>query len=185
MLSLLVAGLLFPEQFTSLLERPELYLHAKFVHVLCVTLFVANAVIGTIWETRSLLSKNIGVIRHTYQTVVWLDAVFTAPLIIISVMSGITLGTILGGVWSLGWLSVAFALFLFSGAVWVIADIPTQYKVNQHFRALSEDAQEIPAPLLKLLWRRTGISLLGTAPLIIIFYLMIHKPALPTLNELF
>lgn len=180
MLALLGAGVFFPQAFTRLLSQPPLYIHVKFVHILAVTLFFANAVIGTIWETRSLLQGTPEIIRYTYRTVVWLDAVFTAPLILISVLSGIMLATILGGVGTIGWISNALYLFLFSGAVWIAADIPTQYRINRHFEALPADATALPRPLTRLLWWRLAISAAGTLPLLVIFYLMIHKPDLPT-----
>jgi len=137
-------------------------------------------VIGTIWETRSLLNGRPEIIRYTYHTVVWLDAVFTAPLILISVLSGIMLATILGGVGEIGWVSNALLLFLLSGVVWISADIPTQYRIKRHFEALAGDCRELPRPLRRLLWWRMAISAAGTLPLLVIFYLMIHKPALPT-----
>ncbi len=176
---LLLLGLIFPKPFTQFLERPELYLHIKFIHILSVTLFFANTVIGSLWEIRSLQSGRPEIIEHTYKTVLWLDSVFTAPLILIAVLSGITLGTILGGIWSMGWLSAAFLLFLLSGLVWLSADLPNQHKINRLFLAVPKGADTLPPELSRLLWRRMGINFLGFAPLLIIFFLMIHKPDLP------
>ena len=65
--------LAFPHGFEAFLSRPELYLHAKLAHVLAATLFFGNVVIGTIWETRSLVSKRAEIIRYTYATVAWLE----------------------------------------------------------------------------------------------------------------
>lgn len=182
---LLALGLLFPKAFTSFVERPELYLHVKFLHILSVTLFFANTVIGTLWEIRSLQSKKPEIIHHTYKTVLWLDSVFTAPLILVAVLSGITLGTILGGIWSMGWLSLAFCLFLLSGLVWLSADLPNQHKINRLFRELPEGATALPRDLERLLWRRMAINFMGFAPLLIIFFLMIHKPDLPRAAQWF
>ncbi len=181
---LLVYAFFFPKQFLSTMEQPDYYLHAKFTHILCVTLFFANVVIGTLWETRSLLSGKAEVIRFTYETVTWLDAAFTAPLILLSVISGIMLGTILGGVWTIGWLSIAFTLFMACGIFWLVADIPTQYRVNLLFREVAPGARSLPAPLTRLLWLRMGINLASIAPLLFIFYLMIHKPELPKISTL-
>lgn len=184
MAALIVYGLVFPESFETTLKKPEFYIHAKFVHILCVTLFFANAVIGMIWETRSLLTNDPKIVQHTYNTVVWIDAMFTAPLILLSVVSGIMLGTILGGVWTIGWVSISFVLFLLSGLVWVVFDIPTQYKVKAQFKKLAPDARELTPELRKLLWQRMGISLAGTVPLFVILYFMVHKPNLPKVSEL-
>lgn len=181
MVVLIGYGLIQPKQFTTFLERPEFYLHAKFFHILSVTLFFANTVIGTIWEIRALLTKQPEIIRHTYSTVTWLDGVFTAPLIIVAVMTGIMMGTVLGGVWSIGWLSTAFLLFLSSGAVWIVADLPSQYKIKALFKTVPAGAATLPAELTRLLWRRMAINFLGFAPLLVIFFLMIHKPEIPKL----
>ncbi len=182
---MIILGLLFPLAFKAAFSRPELYLHAKFFHILSVTLVFANAVIGTLWETRGLLSRRADIVRYTYQTVTWMDSVFTAPLIVVSVLSGILMGTNLGGVWSLGWLSIAFVLFLFSGVIWVVLDIPTQHRVNKLFKSLSESAEVLPSEITKLLWFRLGVNLFSLVPLIIIFILMIHKPDLKPIQEWF
>jgi uncharacterized membrane protein len=179
MAMLLGAALLFPAQFTSLLKHPELYLHVKFLHILSVTLFFANTVIGTIWEVRSLQTKRPEIIEHTYKTVTWLDGVFTAPLILVAVLSGITLATILGGIWSSGWLSAAFLLFLLSGLVWVTADLPNQHRVNHLFKTLPTGTKSLPPELTRLLWWRMAVNFFGFAPLLVIFFLMIHKPEIP------
>jgi len=185
MLVLFLWGLVFPQNFTSLLKAPQFYVTAKFFHILCVTLFFGNAVIGMLWETRSLLSGKPEIVRFTYQTVVWMDAVFTAPLIIISVVSGIMLGTILGGVWTIGWISLAFILFFVSGAVWILADIPTQYKINQLFQNVEIGTESLPSRLTRLLWYRLGISICGTLPLLTIFFLMVHKPEITPVAKWF
>ena len=184
----LMAGLLafahfFPEPFRNLLNHDDWYLQAKFVHVVSVTLFFANVIIGTIWEWRSLRSKREEIIRYTYQTVTWLDAVFTAPLVILAVISGIMLATILGGVWNIGWVSTAFSLFLLSGMLWIIADIPTQYLVKRLFASMENGACSIPLRLTRLLWLRMLINLVSIVPLTFIFYLMVNKPEMPTVGR--
>jgi uncharacterized membrane protein len=153
-MSLLIAlAFIFPERFTAILKaHPELYLHAKLAHILSATLFFGNVVIGTIWETRSLLSKRLELIRHTYETVAWLDAFFTAPLILVAVLSGLMLGTLLGGVFSMGWLTLAFGLFVLSGLVWVAFDIPTQKRVKRIFAELPAGGgagDEVPEELVR------------------------------------
>jgi uncharacterized membrane protein len=179
---LVLAAVLLPEQFATFIARPELYLHAKFVHVLSVTLFFANVVIGTLWETRSLLSRNASHIRFTYQTVAWLDAFFTAPLILVSLLSGLVLGTVLGGIFSMGWLASAFALFVLSGLVWVTLDIPTQYKVKRLFAETPVESETLPPELLRVLRFRLRLNVFAIALLFIVFYLMVHKPELPALR---
>ena len=179
---LVLVAVLFPDRFATFIARPELYLHAKFVHILSVTLFFANVVIGTLWETRSLLSGNASHIRFTYATVAWLDAVFTAPLVLLSLLSGLLLGTVLGGIFSIGWLASAFALFVLSGLVWVTLDIPTQYKVKRLFAETPEESPTLPDELLRVLRFRLRLNVFAIALLSVVFYLMVHKPELPAIR---
>ena len=185
MLGLIALGLLFPISFRATFTNPDFYIQAKFIHVVSVTLFFGNAVIGTFWETRSLLIGTPTIVRYTYQTVVWLDAVFTAPLILLSVLSGILLGTTLGGVWSIGWLSIAFVTFLFCGVIWLAFDIPSQYKIKRLFLLLPSDAVDLPDDLKKVLWFRLKLNVFTLVPLLFIFYLMVHKPELKPIGEWF
>ncbi len=171
-------SLVWPTTVENLLARPDFYKHAKFIHILTVTLVFSNAVIGSLWELRALLNGKPSIIRYTYENVVWLDAVFTAPLIIIAVVSGIMLGTILGGVWSMNWLALAFSLFLFSGGVWLLLDIPSQYKAKKLFAKMDEGATALPEKLSRLLWWRMALNACTLVPLLFIFYLMVHKPEL-------
>jgi len=176
MAGVVVAAIGFPGQTATILNRPSLYPHVLFVHVVSVTLFFGNAVIGILWESRSLASGRAGTILQTYETVAWLDARFSSPLIIISVIGGIMLSVILGDLWQIGWLSLAFLLFLLSGVVWVVLDIPTQYRIKKLLAALEPHTDELPSELLRLLRTRLWISIAGVAPLVVVFALMVYKP---------
>ena len=186
LMALLIAcAIIAPHAFMRVLLRPELYLHAKFVHVLAVTMFFANVVIGTLWETRALVSQRAEVIRYTYETVAWLDAVFTAPLILLSVLSGLMLAAVRGGLLSMGWLILAFGLFLLSGLVWVSLDIPSQYRVKRMFAAVPAGSATLPPELMGALRFRLRLNLLAILPLLVVFGLMVHKPELPAVQRLF
>jgi uncharacterized membrane protein len=166
------AAIAFPHGVERALgAHPELYLDAKLAHILSATLFFGNVVIGTIWETRSLVSRKVGVIRHTYDTVASLDAFFTAPLIVVALTSGMMLATFLGGPFSMGWLTLAFGLFALSGLVWVVVDIPTQRGIKRILAA--------PPELQRLLRFRLGLNLFAIVPLLVVFFLMVQKPELP------
>jgi uncharacterized membrane protein len=176
MAAMIVFAIAFTDQLQALLDRPSIYRHVLFVHVVSVTLFFANAVIGILWEHRSLASGRAPAILHTYRTVAWLDARFSSPLIILSLISGITLSTIIGDLWQIGWLSLSFLLFLFSGVVWVVSDIPTQYKVKQLISEVEPDAEVLPDELMRILRMRLWISIAGVVPLLAVFALMVYKP---------
>jgi uncharacterized membrane protein len=185
MAGMIAFALFFRAEFIALLNRPSLRSHSLFVHVVASTLFFANAALGMLWELRSLKSGSKDLILHTYGTVAWLDARFSSPLIILSVVSGLSLGFMMGDLWSIGWLSVGFLLFLLSGVLWVLSDIPTQYKVKRLMAALDPADSALPEELIRLLKLRWLIGLMGVAPLVVVFALMIYRPDIPAVSLLF
>ena len=185
MAGMIVFAVFFQAEFIALLNQPALYGHALFLHIAVATLFFANAVVGMIWERRSLVSGRKDVILHTYATVAWIDARLSSPLIILSVISGLSLGFMMGDLWQIGWLSAGFVLFLLSGMFWVVSDIPTQYKVKRLTAQLDPADQALPAELARLLRLRWWISLAGVAPLVVVFALMVYKPDIPSIASLF
>lgn len=185
MAALVAVAALNKEAFMAALNRPELYGHARFVHIVAATLFFANAAVGMLWERRALASGRKEAILHTYETVAWLDARLSSPLIVLSLVAGLMMAAAAGEIWEIGWLSWAFALFIFSGAFWVLSDIPTQYKVKRLMAALDPADASLPEELVRLLKLRWWISLAGVAPLVVVFAFMVYKPVLPALASLF
>lgn len=185
MAGMIVLAIVFLDRLEELLDQPHLYRHVLFVHVVAATLFFANAVIGILWEHRSLASGRPTVILHTYRTVAWLDARFSSPLIVVSVAAGIMLSVILGGIWQIGWLSLAFPLFLFSGLVWVGSDIPTQYRIKRLIADADPEAQVLSPELMRLLRLRLWISTAGVLPLIAVFVLMVYQPEITPVGQWF
>lgn len=173
---MIAAGIFFPEGLKALLDQPALYHHVLFAHILVVALFFANAVIGILWELRSLMTGRREIIIHTYDTVAWLDARFSSPLIILSVITGIMLSLLYGSFLETGWLILAFVLFILSGLVWVVADIPAQYRIKKMIGQSDPAAAELSGELMMLLKRRLIISLAGVLPLLFVFALMVYKP---------
>jgi len=176
-------AIFFQEAFIALLKHPATYSHARFLHIAAVTLFFANAVVGILWEQRSLASGSKEVILHTYNTVTFLDSRFSAPLIILSVLGGLSLSYNIGELWQIGWLSVSFLLFIGSGIFWIVSDIPTQYKIKKLISSLKPDDQRLPDELIRLLKLRRWISMAGVVPLVIAFILMVYKPEITAVAD--
>lgn len=185
MAGMILFAVLFPVAFRALLDQPALYGHALFVHVVSATLFFGNAVVGMLWEAQSLRSGRKDVILHTYATVSRLDALFSSPLIVLSVMAGLMLSMIMGDMWSIGWLSLGFLLFLLSGVAWIASDIPTQYRVKKLVAGLDPGDEALPPELTRLLRMRLWVSLAGVLPLVVVFALMVYKPEILPVGKWF
>lgn len=173
---MIVAAVLFRDAFRSFMQLPALLTNARFLHITAAMLFLSNAAVGMLWERRSLSSGNKGIILYTYHTVTFLDSLLSAPLIILTLIGGLSLSFRFGELMQVGWLSVSFLLFLLSGAVWVVSDIPTQYKVKQLLSKIQPEDQSLPAELVRVMKLRWWIGLAGVLPLVAVLVLMIYKP---------
>jgi len=185
MAGMVALAIISKETFIALMNQPALIKHARFLHIAAVTLFFSNAVVGMIWERRSLASGSKDIILHTYNTVTLLDSLLSSPLIVLSLLGGLSLSFQLGDLMQIGWLSVGFLLFMLSGAVWVISDIPTQYKVKQFLSRISETDQTLPPELIRVMKLRWWIGIAGVLPLAVAFVLMVYKPDITAVAEWF
>ncbi len=85
----------------------------------------------------------------------------------------------MGDIWRIGWLSLGFLLFIFSGMIWIGSDIPTQYRVKKLMASLDPSDPALPKELIQLLKLRWRIGLAGVVPLIGVLALMVYKPEIP------
>ena len=176
MAAMILAAIFFKEDFLSLMQQPLIQKHARMLHIAAATIFFANAVVGMIWERRSLATGNKQIVLYTYQTVTLLDTLLSSPLIILSLIGGLSLSFRIGELMQIGWLSVGFLLFLLSGLVWVVTDIPTQYKVKRLIASIKPEDQTLPAELVRIMKLRWWIGMAGVLPLVAAFFLMVYKP---------
>jgi len=185
MVSMIGFALMNRDTFIAILSHPAIANHARFLHISAATLFFGNAIVGMLWEKQSLSSGSKEVILHTYKTVAYLDSSFSSSLIILTLVGGLSLSFRMGDMWQIGWLSVSFLLYIFSGFVWIISDIPTQYKVKRLISELKAEDQDLPDELIRLLNLRWWISMCGVLPLVIIFLLMVYQPDITAVADLF
>ncbi len=176
MAAMILCAIFFKEAFISLMQQPLIQKHARMMHIAASTIFFANAVVGMVWERRSLATGKKEIVLFTYNTVTLLDSVLSSPLIILTLIGGLSLSFRLGELMQIGWLSVSFLLFVLSGVIWVVTDIPTQYKVKRLLAAIRPEDQTLPAELIRIMKLRWWIGIAGVLPLVIAFVLMIYQP---------
>ena len=176
MAAMILAAIFLKEDFISLMQQPLIQKHARMLHIAAATIFFANALVGMIWERRSLATGNKEIVLYTYATVTLLDTLLSSPLIILSLIGGLSLSFRIGELMQIGWLSVSFLLFLLSGLVWVVTDIPTQYKVKRLIASIKPEDQTLPAELVRIMKLRWWIGMAGVLPLVVVFLLMVYKP---------
>jgi len=185
MAGMIGAAIFFKDAFVALMKQPVLLSHARFIHIAAATIFFSNAVVGMIWERRSLASNNKEIILYTYNTVSFIDSMLSSPLIVLSLLGGLSLSFQLGDLMQIGWLSVSFLLFLFSGVIWVTTDITTQYKVKRLISGMREEEKTLPPELIRVMNLRWWIGIAGVLPLAVAFMLMVYKPDMTAVADWF
>lgn len=185
MAAMILGAIFFKEDFLSLMQQPLVQKHARMMHIAAATIFFANAVIGMIWERRSLATGQKEIVFFTYNTVTLLDSVLSSPLIILTLIGGLSLSFRIGELMQIGWLSVSFLLFMLSGLIWVVSDIPTQYKVKRLLAGIRPEDQTLPAELVRVMKLRWWIGIAGVLPLVVAFVLMVYKPDMIPVSDWF
>ena len=185
MAAMILGAVFLKDAFVALMLQPMLQSHARMMHIAAATIFFANALVGMIWERRSLATGNQQIVLFTYNTVTTLDSLLSSPLIILTLIGGLSLSFRLGELMQIGWLSVSFLLFLLSGLVWVITDIPTQYKVKRLIARIQPEDQTLPEELIRVMKLRWWIGIAGVLPLVVVFFLMVYKPDLVAVADWF
>ena len=148
------------------------------LHILAAVIFVGNIITAAFWKTRADRSGNLETIAITSRSLLQADYVFTAPGIVVLLVTGI---------WMVGlsdwarfqepWLGGSFVLLIITGIIWLAVLLPQQRRM---VRLAQEGAD---AGALSPDYRRAGRiwSMFGgiaTLLPILILFLMVIKPGL-------
>lgn len=152
------------------------YLTLKLIHILSSTVLLGTGAGIAFFMLTAYLSKSATALLVTCKNVILGDWVFTAPAIIIQVVTGILLMKKLNYDFTSTWFYLVMALFLGIGLCWLPV-VRIQYVLNGIIRD-STDKNEIPESFHKLfrIWFILGIP--AFLMVIGIFYLMVFKPFL-------
>ena len=145
------------------------------VHVVGVVLFLGNVVVTAVWKSVADRTRAPAVVAFAQRLVTITDVAFTAPGLVLILISGLVLADDLGGIGGPGWLTLGFALFVASGVIYLVALVPIQVAQARMARAF-RDEEEVPAAYWRLanLWAVVG-SIVAILPLVTL-YLMTVKP---------
>ncbi len=147
----------------------------SFIHVLGVVLLVGNITVTSIWKISADRTRDPTIIAFAQRLVTRTDWFFTMWGIVLLVIGGY------GAAWVGGldvarddWIVWSEAMFVMSGAVWLVMLVPIQIRQARMARAFSAGAL-IPPDYWRLcrLWIIWG--LIATVPLIIATWIMLRK----------
>lgn len=152
------------------------YLVAKWVHVLSSTILFGTGIGTAFYMLRAALSREPRVAWLVGKYVVTADWLFTTTAIIVQPLSGFWLVHLAGFPLTSRWIVWSVALYLLAGACWLPV-VRIQIQMRDAAREAAENGRPLPPRYWSWfrLWFALGVP--AFASLVIVFWLMIAKPA--------
>ena len=155
----------------------DLYPLLEWIHILSATIIFGTG-LGTafhMWFAHK--SGNVDAIAVAAANTVKADFIFTLPAVIVQPATGILMIVYVGFPWDMPWLVASYVLYAVAGACWIPV-VFLQMKAARLAKAAAAGNKPLPADYHKAMkvWFRLGWP--AFIAVLIIFYMMIHKPGL-------
>ena len=152
------------------------YLVVKWVHILSSTVLFGTGLGSAYYMFFASLTRDPRVVVTVVKYVVVADWLFTTTTIVFQPLSGLYLVHLMGIPLTSRWLVWTYALYLLAGAAW----LPVVWMQIQ-MRNMAREAVAANAALPERYWRFlkmwVALGVVAFAALVIVFYLMVAKPA--------
>lgn len=152
------------------------YMTMKWLHILSSTLLFGTGLGTAFYMFFVSRSQDVRAIAVVAKYVVIADWLFTTPTVIFQPLSGLYLTHLAGFPLTSRWIMWSIGLYLLAGACWLPV-VWLQIRMRKLAQEAVQNTRELPA----IYWRYQRIWILlgipAFAALIIVFYLMVAKPA--------
>jgi uncharacterized membrane protein len=154
-----------------------IYFALKFLHIIGAAVLFGTGVGIAYFMLQAHRSANVQVIAGVSRIVVVADFIFTATAVVVQPITGFLLVSVAGHSLDSGWILLSLALYVFIGCLW----LPVVW-MQIRIRDLSVSAAAHGLPLsadyqrLFRYWFAFGVP--AFAAILVIFWLMIAKPAI-------
>lgn len=148
----------------------NVYLGIKLIHIFGATLLFGTGLGTAFFMLRAYLGGDRGTMLHTSESVVVADWLFTAPAVLLQLVTGLWMTNTLGIARTSFWFGIVLLLFVFVGACWLPV-VWIQIRVRDMLR--NGASVDECRPLMRI-WIALGIP--AFVCVIVIFVLMIYKP---------
>lgn len=121
-------------------------------------------------------TKSLAAIVFASKTVVIADFIFTAPAVVVQLVSGLYLVQIGGHLMNSTWIIYGLGLYFFAGACWLPV-VWIQIKMHELANNANKNKIELSAKYwhFEKIW--TFLGALAFPAIIIVFWLMVNKPS--------
>ena len=152
------------------------YIAVKWLHILSSTLLFGTGIGSAFYMLLTSLSRDVRAIAVVSRHVVLADWLFTTPTIILQPLTGFYLIYLAGYPLTSAWIVWSIVLYFVAGACWLPV-VWLQIKMQGFAREAVANGAELSATYWRYLriWVLLGIP--AFVSLVIVFYLMVAKPA--------
>jgi len=155
----------------------DLYTWTKIVHILSSTVLFGTG-LGTAFQMWTAhRSRDVQAIGTVARHAVWADFLFTTPAVIIQPVTGYMLARLAGYDLTSAWLVAAMILYVLVGVCWLPV-VGIQLKVRDLAIEAVRSKRTLPARYFRLMRWWFGLGWPAFSAVLLIFWLMIAKPAL-------
>ncbi|TQV85417.1 DUF2269 family protein [Aliikangiella coralliicola] len=150
------------------------YLTVKLIHIIAAVVVAGTGSGIAFFMLMAVKSKEPQVIRVICRHVVLADWLFTAPAVVIQLISGLYLMELLGYSFTSPWFAAVISLFIFIGICWLPVII-IQYKLR---KLSAEKSFRLDSSLKfqQLFKRWIFLGIPAFTAILILFWLMVFKP---------
>jgi uncharacterized membrane protein len=152
------------------------YLVVKWIHIVSSTILFGTGIGSAFYMLMASLKRDPRVVHATVKNVVLADWLFTTPAVIVQPLSGIWLVHLAGFPWSSRWLVVSIVLYFVAGACWLPV-VWMQIRMREMARRAVEQGGDLPARYFAYLRVWVALGIPAFFALVVVFYLMVAKPA--------
>jgi uncharacterized membrane protein len=152
------------------------YVTLKWLHILSSTLLFGTGLGSAFYMFFASRTQDPRVVAAVVKYVVAADWLFTTTTVIFQPVSGYYLARMAGFPLTASWLVWSFVLYLLAGVCWLPV-VWMQLRMRDIARKAVKDGTELPYTYWRLLRIWVALGIVAFVSLVIVFYLMVAKPA--------
>lgn len=152
------------------------YIAVKWLHIISSTLLFGTGLGSAFYLFFASRTRDPQVIAVVLRYVVIADWIFTTPTVVLQPLTGWYLATRAQLPWSTTWLSDAVVLYAFAITCWLPV-VWMQIRMRDMARLAASRNESLPAVYWRYLALWTVLGIWAFVALVIVFYLMVAKPA--------
>jgi uncharacterized membrane protein len=151
------------------------YFLLKLIHIVSSTVLFGTGLGTAFFKWTVDRSGNVSAIRVVSEKVVLADWLFTTPAIVVQPVTGVMLALRMGYSLGHGWLLYALCLYGLAGVCWIPV-VRLQIRMRDLARAAERAGTTLDAMYWRLARRWFWLGVPAFTSVVIVFWLMVHKP---------